>query len=51
MFDLLQEEKPKAREKQDKLEAAMEAIRRKAGSDSAITLGFQDHSDIGIRKR
>ena len=51
LFDLLQEEKPKAREKQDKLEAAMEAIRRKAGSDSAITLGFQDHSDIGIRKR
>jgi len=51
LFDLLGERKAtgKAREKQDKMEAAVDALRRKMGN-TAVTLGVQQNEDIGIRR-
>jgi len=50
LFDMgmsLQGEKGVDRDKQEKLEAAVDRLRMKHGS-SAITLGFQKNEDIGI---
>ena len=49
LFDLLgsPEESGKMREKQDKVEAAMDAFRRKMGN-TAVTLGVQRNEEIGI---
>ena len=51
LFDLLgsPEESGKMREKQDKVEAAMDAFRRKMGN-TAVTLGVQRNEEIGIRR-
>ena len=51
LFDLLGEKKDtgKAREKQDKMEAAVDGLRQKLG-DMAVTLGMQQNEDIGIRR-
>ena len=51
LFDLLgaPEESGKLREKQDKVEAAMDALRRKMG-DTVVTLGVQRNEEIGIRR-
>lgn len=51
LFDLLGEKKDtgKAREKQDKMEAAVDGLRQKLGS-MAITLGVQQNEDIGVRR-
>ena len=51
LFDLLGEKKEtgKAREKQDRMEAAVDALRQKLG-DTAVTLGVQHNEDIGIRR-
>ena len=51
LFDLMGgDEQKKKREKQDKLEAAVYALRQKKGGD-AITLGFQRNDDIGIHRK
>ena len=51
LFDLLEGEKQKKKlDKQDKLEAAVFALRRKMGSQS-ITLGFQKNEDIGVDRK
>ena len=52
LFDLLGEKKDtgKAREKQDKMEAAVDGLRQKLGS-MAITLGVQQNEDIGVRRK
>ena len=51
LFDLLEgETKKKKRDKQDKLEAAVYALRRKMGSQS-ITLGFQNNEEIGVNRK
>ena len=51
LFDLLGENaQKKQREKQDKLEEAVFALRKKLGTD-AITLGFQKNDEIGIHKK
>ena len=44
------DEQKKKREKQDRLEAAVYALRQKKGGD-AITLGFQRNDDIGIHRK
>ncbi len=51
LFDLLGEKKDtgKAREKQDKMEAAVDGLRQKLGS-MAVTLGVQQNEDIGVRR-
>ena len=51
LFDLMGEkqETGKAREKQDKMEAAVDALRQKMGN-AAVTLGVQQNEDIGIRR-
>ena len=51
LFDLMgsPEESGKLREKQDKVEAAMDALRQKMG-DTAVTLGVQRNEDIGVRR-
>ena len=51
LFDLLGEKKDtgKAREKQDKMEAAVDGLRQKLGN-MAVTLGVQQNEDIGIRR-
>ena len=51
LFDLLGEKKEtgKAREKQDKMEAAVDVLRQKMGN-LAVTLGVQENEDIGIRR-
>ena len=51
LFDLLGEKKDtgKAREKQDRMEAAVDGLRQKLGS-MAITLGVQQNEDIGVRR-
>ena len=51
LFDLLgvPEESGKLREKQDKMEAAMDALRQKMGN-TAVTLGVQQNDEIGIRR-
>ena len=51
LFDLLGEKKEtgKAREKQDKMEAAVDGLRRKLG-DNAVTLGMLRNEDIGVRR-
>ena len=51
MFDLLGEKKDtgKAREKQDKMEAAVDGLRQKLGN-MAVTLGVQQNEDIGVRR-
>ena len=51
LFDLLGEKKEtgKAREKQDKMEAAVDALRQKMGNLS-VTLGVKQNEDIGIRR-
>ena len=51
MFDLAgaPEESGKMREKQDKVEAAMDALRQKMGN-TAVTLGVQRNEEIGIRR-
>ena len=51
LFDLLGEKKDtgKAREKQDKMEAAVDGLRQKMGN-MAVTLGVQQNEDIGIRR-
>jgi DNA polymerase-4 len=51
LFDLLgsPEESGKMREKQDKVEAAMDALRQKMGN-MAVTLGVQRNEDIGVRR-
>ena len=51
LFDLMNDDQQKKkREKQDKLEAAVYALRQKKGSDT-ITLGFQKNDDIGIHRK
>ena len=49
LFDLLGERKGtgRVREKQDRVEAAVDALRRKLG-DTAVTLGVKENEDIGI---
>ena len=51
LFDMLGEKKDtgKAREKQDKMEAAVDGLRQKLGN-MAVTLGVQENEDIGIRR-
>lgn len=51
LFDLLGEKKDtgKAREKQDKMEAAVDGLRQKLGN-MAVTLGVQQNEDIGVRR-
>ena len=51
LFDLLGERKEtgKAREKQDRMEAAVDTLRQKLG-DTAVTLGVQHNEDIGVRR-
>ena len=51
LFDLMGEKNTggKAREKQDKMEAAVDTIRRKLG-DTAVTLGIRHNEEIGIRR-
>lgn len=51
LFDLLGEKKDteKAREKQDKMEAAVDDLRQKLGN-MAVTLGVQQNEDIGVRR-
>ena len=51
LFDLMGEKKEtgKAREKQDKMEAAVDALRQKMGN-MFVTLGVQHNEDIGIRR-
>ena len=49
LFDFVGEEAG-SREKRERLEAAVEALRQKHGSDS-ITLGFRESGDIGIERR
>ena len=51
LFDLMGEKKEtgKAREKQDKMEAAVDALRQKMGN-TAVTLGIHENEDIGIRR-
>ena len=51
LFDLLGEKKEtgRAREKQDKMEAAVDVLRQKMGN-LAVTLGVQENEDIGIRR-
>ena len=51
LFDLMGEKKTsgKAREKQDKMEAAVDSLRQKLGN-TAVTLGVQHNEDIGIRR-
>ena len=51
LFDLMGgDQQKKKREKQDKLEAAVYALRQKMGGDT-ITLGFQKNDDIGIHRK
>ncbi|MBQ6483257.1 MAG: DNA polymerase IV [Anaerolineaceae bacterium] len=51
LFDLMGgDQQKKKREKQDKLEAAVYALRKKMG-DETITLGFQKNDDIGIHRK
>ena len=51
LFDLMGgDQQKKKREKQDKLEAAVYALRQKMGGDT-ITLGFQKNNDIGIHRK
>ena len=51
LFDLMGgDQQKKKREKQDKLEAAVYALRKKMGDDT-ITLGFQKNDDIGIHRK
>ena len=51
LFDLMGgDQQKKKREKQDKLEAAVYALRQKKGSNT-ITLGFQKNDDIGIHRK
>ena len=51
VFDLMGgDQQKKKREKQDKLEAAVYALRQKKGCDT-ITLGFQKNDDIGIHRK
>ena len=38
------------RARQEKLEAAVEALRQKHG-DRSITLGYQENLDIGIKRK
>ena len=51
LFDLMGEKKEtgKVREKQDKMEAAVDALRQKMGN-AAVTLGVLQNEDIGIRR-
>ena len=51
LFDLIGEKKEtgKVREKQDKMEAAVDALRQKMGN-AAVTLGVLQNEDIGIRR-
>ena len=51
LFDLLgeKEDTGKAREKQDKMEAAVDGLRQKLGN-MAVTLGVQQNEDIGVRR-
>lgn len=50
MMDLMGENaQKKKRERQDKLEAAVYALRKKMGGES-ITLGFQKNDDIGLHR-
>ena len=51
LFDLMgaPEESGKLREKQDKVEAAMDALRQKMGN-TAVTLGVQKNEEIGVRR-
>ena len=45
---LLDDEQIEKRKKQDRIESAIDALRRKTGS-SAVTLGFGKNEDIGIK--
>ncbi len=49
LFDLMGEKKEtgRAREKQDRMEAAVDSLRQKLG-DTAVTLGVRHNEDIGI---
>ena len=51
LFDLLGETKEsgRMREKQDKMEAAVDALRRKLGN-TAVTLGVRQNEEIGVRR-
>ncbi|MBR1560892.1 MAG: DNA polymerase IV [Clostridia bacterium] len=48
MFDMM-ENGNAARDRQERLEAAVEAVRRKHG-DGSITLGYRENADIGVRR-
>ena len=45
---LIEDEEAEKRKKQDRLEAAIDEIRKKTG-ERAVTLGFQKNEDIGIK--
>lgn len=47
MFDLVSEDD--RRDRQERLEAAVEAVRRKHG-DGSITLGYQENEAIGVKR-
>lgn len=51
LFEMLSEDtQKKKRERQDKLEAAVYALRKKMGNES-ITLGFQQNDEIGVNRK
>ena len=51
LFEMLNEDtQKKKRERQDKLEAAVYALRKKMGNQS-ITLGFQQNEEIGVNRK
>ena len=51
LFEMLSEDtQKKKRERQDKLEAAVYALRKKMGNES-ITLGFQQNEEIGVNRK
>ena len=51
LFEMLSEDtQKKKRERQDKLEAAVYALRKKMGNQS-ITLGFQQNEEIGVNRK
>ena len=51
LFDLMgaPQESGKLREKRDRAEAAMDALRQRMGN-TAVTLGVQQNEEIGVRR-
>ena len=48
LFDLMGQSA--SRQKRERLEAAVEDLRKKYG-DGSVTLGIQENADIGLRRR